>query len=97
MPDQDKVVPDAEDYEAAKSDPSYASATDAEKYRLAQAAKIIRMDAEVREAMTRYFDNRVSQGWTREEVRAHLEKMIRDEHAEESRKQFTVILGDKSD
>ena len=37
-----KIVPDEEDHDAAKADTSYAAANDVERYRLAQAAKLIR-------------------------------------------------------
>jgi hypothetical protein len=39
-----KIVPDEEDHEAAKADTSYAAANDVERYRLAQAAKLIRIN-----------------------------------------------------
>jgi hypothetical protein len=38
-----KVKPDAEDYAAVENLPAYRGASDAERYRLAQAAKLIRM------------------------------------------------------
>jgi hypothetical protein len=39
-----KIVPDKEDHEAAKADASYAAANDVERYRLAQAAKLVRIN-----------------------------------------------------
>ena len=38
-----KIKPDAEDYAAVENLPAYQCATDAARYRLAQAAKLIRM------------------------------------------------------
>ena len=39
-----KIVPDEEDHDAVKADTSYAAANDVERYRLAQAAKLIRIN-----------------------------------------------------
>ena len=39
-----KIVPDEEDHDAAKADTTYAAANDVERYRLAQAAKRIRIN-----------------------------------------------------
>ena len=38
-----KVIPDDEDFVAVKTDPKYANKSPAEKYRLAQATKLIRL------------------------------------------------------
>ena len=38
-----RFFPSAEDYEAAKADPAYATATDAGKYKLAQEAMLERL------------------------------------------------------
>ena len=39
-----KIVPDEEDHEAAKADTTYAAANDVERYRLAQTAKLTRIN-----------------------------------------------------
>ena len=96
-----RLVPDNVDYEAAKADPTYATASDAEKYRLAQAAKLVRLncadefEAQVVEFSMQYIRDRVAQGWTKEQAAAHLKKLARDHDAEEKRKTFRVVPGDK--
>ena len=52
-----KIVPDEEDHGAAKADTTYAAANDVERYRLAQTAKLTRINRYMEEKRGRLAPN----------------------------------------